>query len=582
MNTPTLFLTFLRKHRVTLLIVAVVLIAAAPTLLYPMGRDQGMYANIAASILRGGTPYTDMWDIKPPPIYYLYALGMSLFGQTPVGIRAIDLLLVPLGLLGLVRIGTLLGNSRVGQWAALLYGVFYFSDQFTNLTQSDSLVTVFIIAAAVCVLQSQQYPVGTRKALLWSLSAGAWCGFIVWFKQYQLFFIGALILYQVWHRRGHWLALSREALSFVVGGLLTGGGLLAYFAAIGVFNELLIVAQSTSAYNAQYTDWGAFLSQIGSYFAFRWAIWSPVFTLTVVAFVLALLRRFRGKWLLAWLWLIAGIAFMMIQRLGFDTHWIPMLPALSLLSGAALDALLIPFTSENKPLPLARNERMGAGVGVGGSKSETFIEFGMSKSNPPSPTLPPQGGKGEKPLPLARNERMGAGVGVGAVFAACFIAILAYNTWLPALPYLLEREDQVAYYARFQANDLKPEQGLQVVNYLRERVAVGDTIYIWGFRPEIAFMGGWRPATRWQAQFPLVATWYPHEWQQQNVDILWAALPPYALIVRDDYMPWVTGRSDDSYTILQDYTELNNWFIANYDIVATLGDFLICQRKPRT
>ena len=177
---------------------------------------------------------------------------------------------------------------------------------------------------------------------------------------------------------------------------------------------------------------------------------------------------------------------------------------------------------------------------------------------------------------------MGAGVGVGAVFAACFIAILAYNTWLPALPYLLEREDQVAYYARFQANDLKPEQGLQVVNYLRERVAVGDTIYIWGFRPEIAFMGGWRPATRWQAQFPLVATWYPHEWQQQNVDILWAALPPYALIVRDDYMPWVTGRSDDSYTILQDYTELNNWFIANYDIVATLGDFLICQRKPRT
>jgi hypothetical protein len=357
--------------------------------------------------------------------------------------------------------------------------------------------------------------------------------------------------------------------AFVVGGILTGGGLLAIFAAMGIVDDMLVVAQSTSAYNAQYTDWGAFLSQIGAYFGFRWAYWSPVFVLTGAAFVLSVVGKLRGRWLLAWVWLIAGIAFMMIQRLGFDTHWIPMLPALALLSGAAIDSIL---TSSPALLHL------GEGRQTRLSENSTTVPL-QSASSGNAINAPLQSASSGNPINAPLHSGEGWGVRFLAIF---FLAILAYNTWLPALPYLLGREDQVAYYGRFQANDLKPEQGLQVVNYLRERVQAGDTIFIWGFRPEVAFMGGWRPATRWQAQFPLVATWYPREWQQQNVDTLWAALPPYALILRDDYMPWVTGQNADSFTILQSYTELNNWFTANYEIVETIGDFLICQRKPRT
>ncbi|MGB1286418.1 MAG: hypothetical protein ACPG7F_07800 [Aggregatilineales bacterium] len=95
----------------------------------------------------------------------------------------------------------------------------------------------------------------------------------------------------------------------------------------------------------------------------------------------------------------------------------------------------------------------------------------------------------------------------------------------------------------------------------------------------MAFIGDWRPATRYQAHFPLVADWYPEAWLQHNVDVLWAALPPYVLALEDDFMPWVTGKDADSHTLLQGYTELNNWLIFNYERDTEIGDFLIWRRK---
>jgi len=92
---------FAKEHGLFLGVLLLVLLVAFPVLTYPMGRDQGMYANIGLSILNGGTPFVDMWDIKPPPIYYIYAAGIAIFGRGTEAIRAIDFTLVPLGMLGL-------------------------------------------------------------------------------------------------------------------------------------------------------------------------------------------------------------------------------------------------------------------------------------------------------------------------------------------------------------------------------------------------------------------------------------------------------------------------------------------------
>jgi len=45
----------------------------------PIGYDQGIFAYIGEVIKRGGDPYQDAWDFKGPLLYYLNALGLSLF-----------------------------------------------------------------------------------------------------------------------------------------------------------------------------------------------------------------------------------------------------------------------------------------------------------------------------------------------------------------------------------------------------------------------------------------------------------------------------------------------------------------------
>lgn len=552
---------FLRNHLGLLTIIILVLIVAAPILTYPMGRDQGMYANIGKMILAGGTPYIDMWDIKPPPIYYVYAAGIGIFGESTAAIRAIDLSLIPLGMIGLYAIGLMIQGKRYGVLAALLYGVFYFNEDFPSLTQNDSLVTVPMIWAAYAALRAARTEPLTRSAFLWSLSTGALCGIILWFKQYFAFFVIALVIFQVmsrWRKNQKMKVITLDALGFICGGLLTGGVLLVYFWSQGMVTEMLIIAEGTAAYNAQGRGADVPTPSLLDFFYFKWLVWGPLLVLVGLWFVWKIGQFINGIYkrtryiaslhnsatfdtsekapsILRWgislilLWLASGLAFVLAQSLGFDTHWIPMLPPLALLGADVLNRVI------------EKSAQVPSILQWGGA-------FGVEKI-------------------------------VSSLILLVFLGTLAGTTWGRAWYTVTGQETQVAYFDRFQANDLKPEETLQVVAYLRERVVPNDTLFVWGFRPEVAYMAGLRPATRYQAQFPLVAPWYPLEWQQNNVDLLWAAMPPYALILEDDFMPWVTSIDADSHTILQDYTELNNWLIANYDRVDEIGDFLIWQRK---
>ena len=48
--------------------------------------DSGFYAYYGKAVLHGQLPYRDIWDDKPPLGYYLNALGLFVFGQTPWGV----------------------------------------------------------------------------------------------------------------------------------------------------------------------------------------------------------------------------------------------------------------------------------------------------------------------------------------------------------------------------------------------------------------------------------------------------------------------------------------------------------------
>jgi len=513
-----------------LLLLIIVTLAALPLLTYPLGRDQGMYANIARNILEGGTPFVDMWDIKPPAIYYVYAAAIGLLGGGSAPIRALDLVAVPLTMLAIYGIGVRVGRSvRVGWLAALMFAVFYFTETFASLSQSDSLVTLPMAWAALATFRAGDAGRGSRAALAWALMAGALAALTIWFKHYYALFVLALVIEHTLRRMSDassgalWRRFPlKEAGAFALGGLPVGGIPLAAFMLNGVWDEMLIVAAGTAAYNQQaQVSFSAFVEQFSGYLVFRWQHWG---VLIVAALTWPFAPRVtRRGWRGVILWLMAGLAFVLVQGKGFDTHWIPMLPPLALMGAAALDGWIQAVTARRRMIQR----------------------------------------------------------GVYALVVAGLLLILVKDTWIRAWPYLTGQQTQVRYYRHFQGNDYKAWESLRVVNWLKQRTTSGDTIFIWGFRPEIAYLSDLRPATRYQAHFPLVASWWPSEWRAQNVEQLWAALPPYVLVLQADYLPWVTGRAEDSATLLtfEEHKPLENWLIYNYDRLQVMGDFIVWQRK---
>jgi len=85
-------------RRVPLLIFAVcggltvlALLLRVPSVVQPLGIDQGLWASAALAIDQGFVLYRDVWDHKPPAIFLTYLAAGRVFGWTPAAIGWLDL-----------------------------------------------------------------------------------------------------------------------------------------------------------------------------------------------------------------------------------------------------------------------------------------------------------------------------------------------------------------------------------------------------------------------------------------------------------------------------------------------------------
>ncbi len=81
-----------------------------------MGDDSGLFAYAGKLISEGGLLYQDIWDTKPPGVFYLNALAISLGGSTPWSIWWFELIWFSLTMIVLmvilIRITSLLLERR--------------------------------------------------------------------------------------------------------------------------------------------------------------------------------------------------------------------------------------------------------------------------------------------------------------------------------------------------------------------------------------------------------------------------------------------------------------------------------------
>lgn len=167
----------------------------------PIGPDQGLFTTIGEMINRGGVPWRDAWENKPPVIYYLYAAVLALapdysqmctFTGRPfpvdglrvpcaqVALSAFDALyqVATAAVVGLI--GRRLFGRLAGGLAAVLYAVYGSMSQVAHGGMVPDLQALLPAALAYgCAVSAN----GSPRAARWLIASGAFAAMALLTKQ---------------------------------------------------------------------------------------------------------------------------------------------------------------------------------------------------------------------------------------------------------------------------------------------------------------------------------------------------------------------------------------------------------------
>lgn len=226
--------------------VALTVLPSTPAIRPLPGVDAGVFNYVAWRMLEGEVPYRDVWDHKPPLIFFIHVLGLVLGRGTTWGQSAIQFLADGLGLM----IGFHLLRKPFGDAAAfvaLLLGVFAMLVLVVpaNCTEHYALPWGFLILALYreSVLNGST----AAKSLLMGLASAA-----LFFTKQTLIGVPAAVclsLFLILAARGRWAELARGIAFFLLGFAGLIAPIVAYFAVNGALSDFW---QAAFGYNLAY------------------------------------------------------------------------------------------------------------------------------------------------------------------------------------------------------------------------------------------------------------------------------------------------------------------------------------------
>ncbi len=476
-------------------------LVALPTLAFPFGPDQAIFATIGQAINRGGHPYVDAWDQKPPGIYLLYALALRLPGPLMVRVRLFDLLWSGAALVVLFLLLRRLWNVRAAVFGTTLMGTVYFTTQgWWYLAQPDGLAALPLALALLLSLAR-----GRWRWPCW-LAAGALTG-----MAFQLRFTAApLVPAFVWTyillERGGRRRLLGWTVWAGAGFLLVQAVVLAYLAAGHALRAYLEATRFAAGYARLGWPFAPPRRTVFTYleyvrdslalFTFSHAVFAiPALAGVFAAFFLARDRAARAA-AVSGLAEFLGIA---LQQKFFWYHWQVLFPPLALLSGWAWD------------------------------RAFAVLEQGRT-------------------MPWAT-------AGKAALVAALLVLTpsvtrQAYDQW----DAFLHRNDSVTARLAYD-NQFGPYADgtysyladRQVADYVRAHTQPQETIYVFGYEPLIYLLSERASASRFIYSLPFMSSWAPRRWLDEFLDEIDRNRPVYFIVQRNEgAAEWITGQRLDT------------------------------------
>jgi hypothetical protein len=164
------------------------------TVSIPLDRDEGIFGYAGQVILNHGLPYIDVFDQKPPGIFFINAFALLFVPPTATGIHIFlhaynFLTLIILFLLA----KTYTESYTAGLWVAFIYAVFSSSPAVQGFTASTEMFLLLPLSMSLlfAVLAVQ------KRSIFYSLASGI-CGALAFFtKQTAAFILVFICLYVI-------------------------------------------------------------------------------------------------------------------------------------------------------------------------------------------------------------------------------------------------------------------------------------------------------------------------------------------------------------------------------------------------
>src|SRR5712692_5155934 len=536
---PTPKRTWIGSQRWLLAVLVLVAFIALPSISYPIGRDQATYCVIGQGLLRGQQLYRDLWDNKPPGIFWLYALVVKVFGPVMWGVGLLDILWLLVISYFIFRFANRYLGTAAAFIAVLVNAAWHCRVGYVNAAQPENFLMLFVFAGYFSVSGEGRWSAARQFA------AGLCLGAAFWLKYNALAFFPllAVVPYVDWSgldarpRRVRllipWRSWCKRIGALLAGFSTTVALVLCYFWLAGSWSSLKeIQFEVLPRYVA------IAVQRIPDY----WAV--PIGTTLA--------------WLGLWTLLGTGAALLIAENRDLS-RFVPVLAATAMGYASTASEVRFPPYAFETSLPFFAMVWGYLGVKIYEGVSAAARAF------------------------FARRWR------VAAVLAWILLGNAVLWPSLTELKAVMQRYRNLGTWWRnpgdFYANypwQLTIEHlggQMSVIHELRQESAPGDGVFVWGTDPLIYYLTQLRPPTRFISNLALISPWAPPAWREELIRDLKRSLPAFIVVARSDQVPEIAFTQLDSEQYLTVFPQLADLISGSYRLMAAFPDFVIYRRK---
>lgn len=543
---------------------AAVLLRALPNLRYPIGVDQGIYCIVGQGLLHGQLPYRDLWDIKSPGIYYVYALIVKVFGPVMWCVGVVDIL----WLLAISFCIFYFARFYLGTPAAALAMVFnavrHCEIGYNDAAQAETFLMLCVFGAwfllrdddTITSLLSRDrscsLPEGRRygsiQRVCRCIAAGLILGAAAWLKYNAILFFPFILLMPFVDFRELDRGVSRVRMvvswkdwlvrmSFVaVGFIIAIIGVLAHFWISGAWPAMkeahFMVLPRYGATGFHFTV--LYLARALRLTQANLGFWTEV--IAVLSVVIAWWRRELSSLAPVLFLALAGYLCVVIQGRFHFYHFETCHPLFSMFWGYICVKTWEGFQYVGK---LFRERRWA----IAGALTWGVLAILVY-----------------------------AVLGVERVRVTQQYGFLA-DWWRdPVVSYK-------NYYLQLPLERLSDQLGM--IEFLKQNSSQVDAVYVWGIVPLTSFLAERQNPSRFFYNYPLISTWGLESWRQELVHTLERKCPRYIIVERCDANPVFTNNSmtSEEYLRLGRFPGLTNLMRREYEPAAHYNYFDVYRLK---